>query len=65
MTAKDLLDDNAKPPRRFMDVMKKDIQRVDVTEEPASDRVRWRQPAVGKKKIVKNKNFHSCSSVAN
>lgn len=40
ITRKDLLDGNAKPPRRFMDVMKKDIQRVDVTDEHASDRVR-------------------------
>lgn len=30
--------------------MKKDIQRVDVTEEHASDRVRWRHPTVGTSK---------------
>lgn len=29
--------------RRFMDVVKGDIQKVDVTEEDARDRVRWRQ----------------------
>ncbi|PME06485.1 hypothetical protein A8A06_13560 [Escherichia coli] len=32
-----------RPQRRFMDVVKEDMQRVGVREEDARDRVRWRQ----------------------
>ncbi|KAF7641470.1 hypothetical protein LDENG_00280470 [Lucifuga dentata] len=32
-----------RPKRRFMDAVKEDMKLVDVREEEAEDRVRWRQ----------------------
>lgn len=39
----ELLGNKKEEDRRFMDAMKEDMQKVDVTEEDARDGVRWRK----------------------